>query len=70
MCYRIEPTGDVMLGRNVDDRQRQRAVTAVWGDLLDRLRDPDGLFVIWSAVWRPADDRAVTSRSRVASARP
>ena len=45
MVRRIGLTGDVMLGRLVDDRQRQRSVTAVWGDLLDRLRGLDGLFV-------------------------
>jgi len=45
MVRRIGLTGDVMLGRLVDDRQRQRSVTAVWGDLLDRLRSLDGLFV-------------------------
>jgi len=43
--YRIGLTGDVMLGRLVDEHQRDRAVTAVWGNLLDRLRDLDGLFV-------------------------
>ena len=45
MVRRIGLTGDVMLGRLVDDRQRQRSVTAVWGDLPDRLRGLDGLFV-------------------------
>jgi poly-gamma-glutamate synthesis protein (capsule biosynthesis protein) len=38
-------TGDVMLGRLVDERQRTRPVTAVWGDVLDRLRACDGLLV-------------------------
>jgi len=38
-------TGDVMLGRLVDQHQRQRDVAAVWGDRLDRLRALDGLFV-------------------------
>jgi poly-gamma-glutamate synthesis protein (capsule biosynthesis protein) len=34
-----------MFGRLVDQHQRQRPVTAVWGDLLDRLRGLDGLLV-------------------------
>ena len=38
-------TGDVMLGRKVDERQRSRAVDAVWGDLLERLRALDGLVI-------------------------
>ena len=38
-------TGDVMLGRLVDDHQRQRPVDAVWGDMLDRLRGLDGLLI-------------------------
>lgn len=42
---RLGFTGDVMLGRLVDRRQRSRSVDAVWGDLLDRLRALDGLFV-------------------------
>ncbi|WP_284011257.1 CapA family protein [Haloarcula pelagica] len=45
MSVRIGLTGDVMLGRLVDERQRQRPVTAVWGDLLGRLASLDGLFV-------------------------
>lgn len=42
---RLGFTGDVMLGRLVDRRQRSRPVGAVWGDLLDRLRSLDGLFI-------------------------
>ncbi len=38
-------TGDVMLGRGVDRRQRRRPVTAVWGDVEERLRDLDGLLI-------------------------
>ncbi|WP_440991799.1 CapA family protein [Haloarchaeobius baliensis] len=38
-------TGDVMLGRNVDERQTRRPVTAVWGDVLERLQSLDGLLV-------------------------
>lgn len=42
---RLGLTGDVMLGRKVDERQRRRSVEAVWGDVLGRLRNLDGLFV-------------------------
>lgn len=42
---RLGLTGDVMLGRKVDERQRHRSPEAVWGDLLDRLRALDGLLV-------------------------
>ena len=42
---RLGFTGDVMLGRKVDERQRRRAVEAVWGDVRGRLRSLDGLFV-------------------------
>ncbi|WP_336345190.1 CapA family protein [Halalkalicoccus ordinarius] len=42
---RLGFTGDVMLGRKVDERQRRRSVEAVWGDLRGRLRALDGLFV-------------------------
>ena len=45
MSVRIGLTGDVMLGRLVDERQRERPSTAVWGDVLARLRALDGLFV-------------------------
>lgn len=45
MMLRIGLTGDVMLGRLVDEQQRRRPVEAVWGDLLDRLRSHDVLFV-------------------------
>jgi poly-gamma-glutamate synthesis protein (capsule biosynthesis protein) len=45
MPYTLGFTGDVMLGRTVDERQRNRPVAAVWGDVLDRLRDLDALFV-------------------------
>ena len=44
-AVRLGLTGDVMLGRNVDERSRRRPVRAVWGDLLGRLRSLDGLFV-------------------------
>lgn len=45
MGVRIGPTGDVMFGRQVDQAQRTRPVTAVWGDMLARLRRLDGLLV-------------------------
>ncbi|MEA5387932.1 CapA family protein [Haloarculaceae archaeon H-GB11] len=45
MALRIGLTGDVMLGRLVDERQRRRAVTSVWGTVLDRLQRLDGLLV-------------------------
>ncbi|MFW6447991.1 MAG: CapA family protein [Halobacteriota archaeon] len=45
MGLRLGFTGDVMLGRGVDRRQRRRPTTAVWGDLLDDLRSLDGLFI-------------------------
>jgi poly-gamma-glutamate synthesis protein (capsule biosynthesis protein) len=46
-AHRIGFAGDVMLGRLVDERQRRRGrdATAVWGDLLGRLRGLDGLVV-------------------------
>jgi poly-gamma-glutamate synthesis protein (capsule biosynthesis protein) len=45
MHSRIGLTGDVMLGRLVDHYQRQRPVTAVWGNLLDVLSELDGLLI-------------------------
>ncbi|MFU8869218.1 CapA family protein [Natronococcus sp.] len=45
MVSRIGFTGDVMLGRVVDDRQRRRPVDAVWGTVLERLRGLDGLVI-------------------------
>lgn len=45
MTHRLGFTGDVMLGRLVNDCQQSRPVTAVWGTMLDRLRDLDGLFI-------------------------
>jgi poly-gamma-glutamate capsule biosynthesis protein CapA/YwtB (metallophosphatase superfamily) len=44
-AVRIGFTGDVMLGRNVDRRQRERPVDAVWGTMADHLRALDGLVV-------------------------
>lgn len=45
MASRIGFTGDVMLGRVVDDRQRRRRVDAVWGNVLERLHGLDGLVI-------------------------
>lgn len=45
MTVRIGLTGDVMLGRLVDQHQRRRDATEVWGDLLDHLRGLDGLLI-------------------------
>ncbi|WP_339105686.1 CapA family protein [Haloterrigena salinisoli] len=45
MTRRIGFTGDVMLGRLVDDRQRERSVDAVWGTVLERLRGLDALVI-------------------------
>ncbi|WP_293029772.1 CapA family protein [Natronococcus sp.] len=45
MASRIGFTGDVMLGRVVDGRQRRRPVDAVWGNLLERLHGLDGLVI-------------------------
>jgi poly-gamma-glutamate synthesis protein (capsule biosynthesis protein) len=61
--------GDVMLGRNVDRRQRSRDPDAVWGDLHERLAGLDGLFVNlecalstrgerWTRTYRPFHFRA------------
>jgi poly-gamma-glutamate synthesis protein (capsule biosynthesis protein) len=66
---RVGFAGDVMLGRNVDRRQRRRPVDAVWGDLRPRLRDLDGLVINlecalstrgseWTATYRPFHFRA------------
>ncbi|ELY80271.1 CapA family protein [Natrinema gari] len=45
MSRRIGFTGDVMLGRLVDDRQHDRPVDAVWGTVCERLRELDGLVI-------------------------
>jgi len=68
---RLGLTGDVMLGRNVDERHREggRPPAAVWGDLRDRLGALDGLFVNlecclstrgeeWTETYRPFHFRA------------
>jgi poly-gamma-glutamate synthesis protein (capsule biosynthesis protein) len=78
---RIGFTGDVMLGRLVDEHQRQRDVMAVWGEMADRLRSLDGLFVNlecclskggtpWTRTYRPflfraSPDWAVRALSEV-----
>lgn len=69
MTYRLGFTGDVMLGRQVDRHQRHRPDTAVWGNLKDRLRCLDGLFINlecclstrgtkWDRTYRPFHFRA------------
>ncbi|WP_458189767.1 CapA family protein [Haladaptatus sp. NG-WS-4] len=58
-----------MLGRLVDERQRRRSVTAVWGNVAERLRELDGLFINlecclsargspWTNTYRPFHFRA------------
>ena len=42
---RIGLTGDVMLGRNVNDRWAEGPPAGVWGDTLDRLQALDGTIV-------------------------
>ncbi|WP_101295478.1 CapA family protein [Halegenticoccus soli] len=67
-------TGDVMLGRQVDARQRTRDVDAVWGDVLPRLRSLDGLCINlecclstrgrpWTRTYRPFHFRADPDRA-------
>lgn len=69
MSLRIGFTGDVMLGRLVDDHQRRRSVDAVWGTVLERLRELDGLVLNlecclstrgrqWQRTYRPFHFRA------------
>ncbi|ARS91768.1 CapA family protein [Natrarchaeobaculum aegyptiacum] len=69
MSPRIGFTGDVMLGRVVDDRQRRRPVDAVWGSTLERLQHLDGLVsnlecvlstrgTPWQRTYRPFHFRA------------
>ncbi|MDG5758766.1 CapA family protein [Natronococcus sp. A-GB1] len=69
MASQIGFTGDVMLGRVVDDRQRRRPADAVWGTVLERLRELDGLVVNlecvlstrgqqWRRTYRPFHFRA------------
>src|SRR6056297_3248655 len=69
MALRIGLTGDVMLGRLVDEHQRRRSPDAVWADLLNRLTALDGLFVNlecclstrgtpWQVTYRPFHFRA------------
>ncbi len=71
---RLGLTGDVMLGRTVDDRQRRRDVAAVWGDLRDRLQGLDGLLsnlecclstrgAPWTRTYRPFHFRADPNRA-------
>ncbi|MFC7028705.1 CapA family protein [Halomicroarcula sp. GCM10025324] len=43
--HRLGFVGDVMLGRGVDARWDDRVPTGVWGDVTERLRALDGLFL-------------------------
>jgi poly-gamma-glutamate capsule biosynthesis protein CapA/YwtB (metallophosphatase superfamily) len=68
---RLGLVGDVMLGRLVDERQRGRAPEAVWGDVLDRLRGLDGLFVNLECVLSTGGERwTETDRSSHFRANP
>lgn len=69
MTLRIGLTGDVMLGRLVNDRQQRRPPAAVWGNLRDHLLSLDGLFINlecclsnrgeqWQRTYRPFHFRA------------
>ncbi|WP_129114565.1 CapA family protein [Halegenticoccus tardaugens] len=71
---RIGLAGDVMLGRQVDARQRSRPLDAVWGDVLPRLRSLDGLLINlecclsergrpWTRTYRPFHFRATPDRA-------
>ena len=71
---RLGLTGDVMLGRGVDRRQRSRPPEAVWDGTLARLRALDGLFVNleccvsargeeWTETHRPFHFRAHPERA-------
>ncbi|WP_226004412.1 CapA family protein [Natrinema salinisoli] len=53
MSVRIGFTGDVMLGRLVDDSQRRRSDDAVWGTVRERLRGLDGLVINLECVLSP-----------------
>jgi poly-gamma-glutamate synthesis protein (capsule biosynthesis protein) len=67
---RLGLVGDVMLGRKVDERQRERAADAVWADgVLDRLDRLDGFLINlecclstrgtrWTRTYRPFHFRA------------
>lgn len=69
MSVRIGLTGDVMLGRLVDETHKQTEKTAVWGSLHSTLRDLDGVFINlecclstggepWQKTYRPFHFRA------------
>ena len=69
MAIRLGLTGDVMLGRLVDERQRRRPPAAVWGDLTAHLRKCDLLLINlecclstrgspWEQTYRPFHFRA------------
>lgn len=66
---RLGFTGDVMLGRLIEERQRQRSVSGIWGNMEETLRELDGLFINlecclsargtpWTDTYRPFHFRA------------
>ena len=66
---RLGFTGDVMLGRLINERQQQRSVSGVWGNVEGTLRALDGLFInlecclsaggtLWTDTYRPFHFRA------------
>ncbi len=69
MVIRLGFTGDVMLGRLVDRRQRVREPEAVWGDVLSSMRACDAMIINlecclstrgspWTRTYRPFHFRA------------
>ncbi|MCO8242847.1 MULTISPECIES: CapA family protein [unclassified Haladaptatus] len=66
---RLGFAGDVMLGRLIDERQRERSVSGIWGNMEDTLRELDGFFINlecclsargtpWTDTYRPFHFRA------------
>lgn len=54
---RLGFTGDVMLGRKVDEHQRRRPPEGVWGNVLGRLQSLDGLLVNLECVLSTGGER-------------
>lgn len=69
MAPRIGFTGDVLVGRDVDDRQRRRPADALWGPTLERVSESNERFVLelppnefaYSCVETPQNTRAGNS---------
>ncbi|MGA9401613.1 CapA family protein [Haladaptatus sp.] len=66
---RLGFAGDVMLGRLIDERQRERSVSGIWGNMEESLRELDGFFINlecclsargtpWTDTYRPFHFRA------------